>query len=146
MIVGDSAFPLKPWLLKPYTHAVLTTRQRYFNYRLSMARMVVEAAFGQLKGRWRVLFRKNESSPTEVKMTALTCVILHNICIEKEDTISKNLDLTIDQTTNTRASRQRIRELLHMTECRKHKDKNSKAKAVRNALRQKLWKEKNEYE
>ena len=141
-IVGDSAFSLKPWvLLKPCTHAVLTTCQRYFNYRLSRARMV-----GQLKGQCRVLFRKNESSPTEVKMAALACVMLRNICSEKEDTISKNLDLTIDQTTNTRASRQRIRELLHMTECRRHKDKNSEAKAVRNALCQKLWKEKDEYE
>ena len=60
LIIGDSAFPFKPWLLKPYTNAVLTEKQRYFNYRLSRARMVTEGAYGQLKGRWRVLLRKNE--------------------------------------------------------------------------------------
>ena len=51
LIVGDSAFPLCSWLLKPYTNAVLTPQQHYFNYRLSRARMVTEAAYGQLKGR-----------------------------------------------------------------------------------------------
>ena len=47
LIVGDSAFPLRSWLLKPYTNAVLTPQQHYFNYRLSRARMVTEAAYGQ---------------------------------------------------------------------------------------------------
>ncbi|CAH3031646.1 unnamed protein product [Pocillopora meandrina] len=51
LIVGDSAFPLRSWLLKPYTNAVLTPQQHYFNYRLSRACMVTEAAYGQLKGR-----------------------------------------------------------------------------------------------
>ena len=48
LIIGDSAFPFKPWLLKPYTNAVLTEKQRYFNYRLSRAKMVTQGAYGQL--------------------------------------------------------------------------------------------------
>jgi hypothetical protein len=48
LIVADSAFALQPWLLKPYTDAVLSDKMRYFNYRLSRARMVTEGAFGQL--------------------------------------------------------------------------------------------------
>ena len=51
LIVGDSAFPFQTWLMKPYTNAVLTEKQKYFNYRLSRARMVTEGAYGQLKGR-----------------------------------------------------------------------------------------------
>ena len=51
IILGDSAFPFKPWLMKPYTNAVLTQEQRYFNYRLSRARMTMEGAYGRLKGR-----------------------------------------------------------------------------------------------
>ena len=50
LILGDSAFPFKNFLMKPYTDAVLTLEQRYFNYRLSRARMVTEGAYGQLKG------------------------------------------------------------------------------------------------
>ena len=33
VILADSAFEFKPWLIKPYTHAVLTKEQKYF-YRL----------------------------------------------------------------------------------------------------------------
>ena len=59
LIIADSAFPLRTWLMKPYTDAVLSPQQKYFNYRLSRARVVTECAYGQLKGRWRVLYKKN---------------------------------------------------------------------------------------
>ena len=32
LIIGNSAFPFQPWLLKPYTNAVLTVKQKYLNY------------------------------------------------------------------------------------------------------------------
>ena len=34
LIVGDSAFSLCTWLMKPYTNAVPTPQQRNFNWRL----------------------------------------------------------------------------------------------------------------
>ena len=96
LIVGDSAFPLCTWLLKPYTNAVLTPQQRKFNYRLSRARMVTQGAYRQLKGRWRALLRKCESARDQVCTTTLACLILHNVCIDRGDAISKKLDLTLD--------------------------------------------------
>lgn len=143
LIIGDSAFPFQPWLLKPYTNAVLTAKQRYFNYRLSRARMVTEGAYGQLKGRWRVLLRRNESGPHEAKTATLTCMTLHNICIEKGDTISRNLDLTIDPQTNERKPREAIRDQLHMTACKKVEDTCIQAGRIRDALTEKLWGERN---
>ena len=76
LIVGDSAFPFQTWLMKPYTNAVLTEKQKYFNYRLSRARMVSEGAYGQLKGRWRVLFRRNECSQKNVRTVTMACIVL----------------------------------------------------------------------
>ena len=72
-------------MMKPFTNSVLTKEQRYFNYRLSRARMIIEGAFGQLKGRWRVLMRKCESKTYAVKMMTLATIVLHNLCIELED-------------------------------------------------------------
>ena len=55
IILGDGAFPMRTWLVKPHGDAILSEKKRYFNYRLSRARMVSEGAFGKLKGSWRVL-------------------------------------------------------------------------------------------
>ena len=55
ILLGDSAFPFETWLMKPFSKAVLSKQEIYFNYRLSRAKMVVECAYGQLKGRWRLL-------------------------------------------------------------------------------------------
>jgi hypothetical protein len=46
VIVADEAFPLKEYLIKPYSGKLTTSRQRrIFNYRLSRARRIVENAF-----------------------------------------------------------------------------------------------------
>ena len=75
--------------MKPYTNAAPTPKQYYFNYRLSWARMVTEGAFGWLKGKWRILLRKCESKTSELKVAALACMVLHNICIDCEDTLPR---------------------------------------------------------
>lgn len=142
LILGDSAFPFQSWLKKPFTNAVLTPQQHYFNYRLSRARMVTEGAYGQLKGRWRVLMRKCESPPETARMTTLACIILHNICIERGDTISKKLDLSIDPATNGRRNRDVIRRQLDMTNCQRVRDNSCQAARIRSALSQMFWEEK----
>ena len=58
LFVRNSAYLFRTWLLKYFTNVMLTLEQRYFNHCLSRARMVTEGAYGQLKGRWRILLRK----------------------------------------------------------------------------------------
>ncbi|XP_065420744.1 uncharacterized protein LOC135974969 isoform X2 [Chrysemys picta bellii] len=50
VILGDPAYLLMPWLMKPYTGSLDSSKER-FNYRLSRCRMTVECAFGRLKAR-----------------------------------------------------------------------------------------------
>ena len=46
--VGDDAFPMKPFLMKPYPKRNLSIEQRIFGYRLSRARRVVGNGLGIL--------------------------------------------------------------------------------------------------
>jgi len=78
-LVGDDAFALRTWLMKPFSLRNLTRGQRIFNYRLSRARRIVENAFGILAHRWRCLLTTMQQEPKTVTCIALTCVILHNL-------------------------------------------------------------------
>lgn len=81
LILGDPAYPLLSWLMKPFPHhSQLTRDQRRFDYRLSHARMTVENAFGQLKGRWRRLLKRLDVKTDDMPMLVVACCILNNIC------------------------------------------------------------------
>ena len=141
MILGDGAFPFRPWLMKPFSNAKLSQSERYFNYRLSRARMVVEGAFGLLKGRWRILYRKCESKKDSVKWFALACIVLHNICFDHNDVAQRNWDLSNDCQTNGRRPHQLVRDILQMSQCRNIPDNSHQAGKIRNALKTKFWHE-----
>ena len=93
LILGDPAYPLRPWLMTPFpAGGVLTAAQQRFNYRLSKARVIIERAFGKLKSRWRCLLKQLEESTDRVPQTIITCCILHNICIHMDDQLDDDDD------------------------------------------------------
>ena len=51
----------------------LTPQQKLINYQLSRARVVVEHAYGRLKGRWRCLLKR-------LDIDVADCCTFHNIC------------------------------------------------------------------
>lgn len=139
LIVGDAAFAFEKWIMKPYTNAVLSEKQKYFNYRLSRARMVTEGPYGQLKGRWRILLWKRETGTSKkVRRCTLACVILHNVCIDKGDTMSRKLDLSIDPGTNQRT----IKKTTENEGCTGTRDNSLAAGKIWDCLSEKLWLEK----
>ena len=86
MLVGDPAYPLLPWLMKRFPDdGQLSEQEVCFNYHLSKARMVVEAAFGRLKGRFRCLLRRSDTSLKYLPAKIAACCVLHNICELRND-------------------------------------------------------------
>uniref|UniRef100_A0A8C8SK72 DDE Tnp4 domain-containing protein n=1 Tax=Pelusios castaneus TaxID=367368 RepID=A0A8C8SK72_9SAUR len=79
VILGDPAYPLMPWLMKPFT-GKLDPAKEHFNYRLSRCRMVVECAFGRLKARWRSLYGRLDLHEDNIPVVISACCVLHNIC------------------------------------------------------------------
>ena len=80
VILGDSAYPLLSWLIKPFPHGCTNREQRSFNYRLSRTRMVIENAYSRLKGRWRCLLKRLDVHVNNVPVVVAAGCVLHNIC------------------------------------------------------------------
>jgi hypothetical protein len=96
VVVGDEAFPLKTYMLRPYSRKTLGDNEpkKIFNYRLSRARRVVENAFGILAAHWRCFRRYLEVQPEFVDKIVLASCCLHNMRAGKTfeaDTGSINL-------------------------------------------------------
>jgi len=52
IILGDEAYPLKTYTMKPFARKDLSRTECVFNYRLSQARQCIERAFGILTAKW----------------------------------------------------------------------------------------------
>lgn len=99
-IIGDAAYPLKPWLMKPFPDRGLCDEKKRYNYRISRARMVVENAFGRLKGRWRRLMKRNDMSVYHVPCIVTACCVLHNVCETFKESYDDSWNCSDSQPTN----------------------------------------------
>lgn len=88
--VGDDAFPLMPWLMKPYPVRLLNRGQRIFNYRLSRARRIVENGFGILANRWRCMLTTMAQEPQNVTTIVKACLTLHNVIRKRRPQMDQN--------------------------------------------------------
>ena len=85
--------------------------------------------------------RKCESKTYTVKMMTLATIVLHNLCIELEDTGSKSWDIRYDGSNNSIRPRELVRELLLMRSCSIAQNKNPSASIIRQMLKSKFWNE-----
>ena len=87
LILGDSAYPLQDWLMKPYVdRGNLSAEELQYNNHLSITRVVVENGYGRLKGRFPALAKRLDLNVNNCCTVIAACCVLHNFCeIMKEE-------------------------------------------------------------
>ena len=93
----------------------------------------------------KVLFRKCESNKETLKLYGLSCVVLHNLCTERNDLVLRKFYLTSDHVSNRRLILVEVMDVVALGSTnRKNFEVNKKSEAlkVQKALTAKMWKEK----
>lgn len=99
IILGDSAYPCRYWLMVPFRNATTPT-QKAFNTALTKTRVKIENAFGQLKRRFSVLQQKNRRRLDNVMLDIGACFVLHNLAKqwnEPDEVYQEEQDDEVDQ-------------------------------------------------
>ena len=127
LILGNSAYPLQDWLMKPYVdRGNLSAEELQFNNRLSTTGVVVENEYGRLKGRFPALAKRVDLNLHNCCTVIAACCVLHNFCeLMKEEfeeqwllgipvngTICPGEDVNQQQDRNAAAIRKAIKMFL----------------------------------
>jgi len=85
VILGDQGYPLKEYLMRPYSteNAAGCRETELYNYLHSRARRTVECAFGLFVSKWRCLKTELQVSPEHVDKLVSAACLLHNLIIDK---------------------------------------------------------------
>lgn len=94
-VIGDTGFPLLPWLITPYQGKDLSASKSEFNKRHFATRMVAQRALARLKEMWKivqgVMWRPDKHKLPRI---ILVCCLLHNIVIDLEDEVQDEMPLS----------------------------------------------------
>jgi hypothetical protein len=78
ILLGDSGYPSRQWLLTPYANLINAVQQRYNDAHAS-GRVCVEQTFGQWKRVFRILQDKIRVPTAKAPQIVAACAVLHNL-------------------------------------------------------------------
>ncbi|GMP60268.1 hypothetical protein CsSME_00023202 [Camellia sinensis var. sinensis] len=102
-ILGDSCFPLLPWLLTPFVESDdkngLNSSERAFNSVHCRGMELAVTAFGRVRARWQLLLNRwKEECIESFPFIIVTCCLLHNFLIKCSEALpDENVGYSRDQ-------------------------------------------------
>ena len=91
LLLGDSGYPIKPWLMVPFRNPE-TPAQQQFNKIFTKERVIIERCFGQLKKRFPMLAGVVRVAIKQVPKFIVACVVLHNISKYLHDNLPEEIN------------------------------------------------------
>ena len=97
ILLGDSGYACKNWLLPPFRENQIRGCQKRENYNREQkrARCIIERAFGQLKRRWGCLHGEIRFTPEKACKVIIAACALHNL--------AKDLNMPENEAQNANA-------------------------------------------
>jgi hypothetical protein len=84
-LLGDGAYPISEFMMTPFRFPGASAIKNRYNTAFSATRVLIENAFGLLKGRWGQLRYLRFLSVEKISLFIKACCVLHNICIDRRD-------------------------------------------------------------
>ncbi|XP_071149239.1 putative nuclease HARBI1 [Mytilus edulis] len=85
VLLGDSGYPCRQFLLTPYRQPAAGRGQARFNRRHCLTRSTIERTFGIWKKRFHILGSEIRMKPDKACRIIIACGILHNIAIMRNE-------------------------------------------------------------
>ena len=98
VFVGDDAFPLTDFCMKPYHLTELTEEERLFNFRLSHFRRISENIFGIWSNRFRLFSTRICMQPEKATSCALASIAYTMFYVQNQETQILRQGLLMRQT------------------------------------------------
>lgn len=123
-LLGDTAYPLNSFIMVPFKdNGHLTVQQKKYNKILSKIRVLIEHAFGRLKGIFRRLLYLNLTKYSNFKYIVVAACVLHNFIIKhnvpvhyefNEQEIEENEQVYMGRVNNINAVQKRNTIMLNL--------------------------------